>query len=341
MTIFQALRQGARSLHQARGMLLVFYAAATFPAVIGAAVVMAVPFHSLGHRTWPIALGNNLDVSWIAELIAQSIVPALPMLAAVLGLAALACILQLFLLGGTLRIYAVGEPFTAAAFFGGCGRYWWRLVRLALFSLIFFAVAIAIGVGLNWAGNKIWGEGSKASPLIYWRWFLVAVLACLIGQCSLAFDYAAIRLAGEESRKSVRAYLGAFRFIWRAPLRTMGLYIVLWLVALLFLGAYFGVSRLVPQTSLALVILLFLVRQATVFAKLWSRLLFYSAQCALYHDLRRIPVLMEAAPLPQPGPAALLVPGLESLTESVTPTEPEQVPPEARTDHVAGATSES
>jgi len=341
VTIFQALRQGVRSLQRARSMLLVFYAAATFPAVIGAAVVMTVPFHSLGHSTWPIALGDNLDVSWIAELIAQSIVPALPMLAAVLGLAALACILQLFLLGGTLRIFAVGETFTAAAFFGGCSRYWWRLVRLALFSLIFFAVAIAIGVGLNWAGNKIWGEGSKASPLIYWRWFLVAVLACLLGQCSLAFDYAAIRLAGEESRKSVRAYLGAFRFIWRAPLRTMGLYIVLWLVALLFLGAYFGVSRLVPQTSLALVILLFLVRQATVFAKVWSRLLFYSAQCALYHDLRRIPVLMEAAPLPQPEPAALLAPGLESPTESVTPTEPEQVPPEARTDHVAGATSES
>ena len=322
-------------------MLLVFYAAATFPAVIGAAVVMAVPFYSLGHSSWPIALGENLDVSWIAELIAQSIVPALPMLAAVLGLAALACILQLFLLGGTLRIFAVGETFTAAAFFGGSGRYWWRLVRLALFSLIFFAVAVAIGAGLNWAGNQIWGESSKASPLIYWRWFLVAVLACLIGQCSLAFDYAAIRLAGEESRKSVRAYLGAFRLIWRAPWRTMGLYIVLWLVALLILGAYFGVSRLVPQTSLALVILLFLVRQATVFAKLWSRLLFYSAQCALYHDLRRIPVLMEAAPLPQPGPAALLVPGLESLTESVTPTEPQQVPPEARTDHVASAPSES
>ena len=340
MRIFRALRQGVRSLQRARSMLLVFYAAATFPAVIGAAVVMTVPFLSLGHSTWPIALGNNLDVSWIAELIAQSIVPALPMLAAVLGLAALVCILQLFLLGGTLQIFAVGEPFTAAAFFGGCGRYWWRLVRLALFSLIFFAVAIAIGVGLNWAGNKIRGEGSKASPLIYWRWFLVAVFACLLGQCSLAFDYAAIRLAVEESRKSVRAYLGAFRFIWRAPLRTMGLYIVLWLVALLFLGAYFGVSRLVPQISLAMVILFFLVRQATVFAKVWSRLLFYSAQCALYHDLRRIPVLMEAAPLPQPESAALLVPGLKSLMESVTPTEPEQVPPEARTDHVAGAPSE-
>jgi hypothetical protein len=341
MTVFQSLRQGARSLHQARRMLLVFYTAATLPAVVGAAVVMTVPFNSLRHSTWAIALGNNLDASWISELIAQSTVPALPMLAAVVGLVGLACILQVFLLGGTLQIFGVGEPFTAAAFFGGCGRHFWRLVRLALFSVIFFAVSGAIGVGLKVAGLKIWGESSEASPLIYWSWFRAVVLACLLGLCSLAWDYAAIRLALEDSRKSVRAYLAAFRFIWRAPFRTMGLYIVLWLVVLLFLGAYAGVSRLVPQTSLALIFLLFLVRQATVLAKVWCRLLFYSAQCALYQHLRPSPVPGEPAPGPEPEPVALVGPELEPLKEPVPPTEPDQVLPEAPPDRTGTAHSES
>jgi hypothetical protein len=314
-------------------MLLVFYAAATLPAVVGAAVVMTVPFSSLGHSTWAIALGNNLDASWISELIAQSAVPALPMLAAILGLAGLARILQLFLLGGTLQIFGVGEPFAAATFFGGCGRHFWRLVRLALFSLLFFAVAGAIGAGLNVAGLKIWGEGSEAGPLIYWGWFRVVVLACLLGLCSLAFDYAAIRLAAEDSRKSVRAYLGAFRFIWRTPFRTAGLYAVLWLIALLFLGAYTGVSRLVQQTSLALIVLLFLIRQATVLAKVWCRLLFYSAQCALYLDLRPIPAPVQPVPEPEPEAAA--------LPEPEPATEPEPVPPEAPDDRPASASSES
>ena len=339
MTVFH---QGARSLHQARRMLLVYYAAATLPAVVGAAVVMTVPFNSLGHSTWAIALGNNLDASWIAELIAQSTMPALPMLAALLGLAGLARILQLFLLGGTLQIFGVGEPFSAAVFFSGCGRHFWRLVQLTLFSLIFFGVAGAIGAGLNWAGPKIWGEGSAASPLVYWGWFRVVFLACLLGLCSLAFDYAAIRLAVEDSRKSVRAYLGAFRFVWRAPFRTISLYIVLWLVVLLFLAAYAGVSWLVPQTSLALVILLFLVRQATVLAKVWCRLLFYSAQCALYRDLRPSPAPVEPAPGPEPEPAAL--PGLEiePLTkEPAPPAEPGQVPPATEPDRPGGAFAES
>jgi hypothetical protein len=319
MTIFQSLRQGARSLHQERRMLLVLYFAATLLAVIGAAVVMTVPFNSLGRSTWTIALGNNLDASWIAELAAQSTLPALPVLAAVAGLAALARILQLFLLGGALQILGVGEPFTAAAFFGGCGRYFWRLVRLALFSLIFFAAAGAIGAGLNMAGERIWGASSQAAPLIYWSWFRTVVLACLLGLCSLAFDYAAIRLAVEDSRKSVGAYLGSFRLIWLAPFRTVGLYIVLWLFILLFLGAYLGISGLVPQTSLVLILLLFLVRQVTVLAKVWCRLLFYSAQSVLYRDLRPHSVPVEPAPEPEPEPSAQLNLVLEPFTEAAQP----------------------
>jgi hypothetical protein len=321
-------------------MLLVFYGAATLPAMVGAAVVMTVPFHSLGHSTWANELGNSLDASWIAELIAQSTVPALPMLAAVVGLAGLARILQLFLLGGTLQVFGVGEPFTAAVFFGGCGRYFWRLVRLALFSLAFFAVAGAIAAGLNLAGNKIFGEGSEATPLIYWSWFRAGVLACLLGLCSLGFDYAAIHLAVEDSRKSVRAYLGAFRLILRAPLRTIGLYIVLWMVALLLLGAYAGVSQFLPQTSLALIVVLFLVRQAAVVARAWCRLLFYSAQCVLYRDLRPGPGLAEPASGPEPKPAVILGPELELLTESASPAGPAEVSPEAPSAPPAGAPSD-
>ena len=329
MTILQSLRQGVHSLRQSRWMVLVFYAAATLPAIVLAAVAMTVPFASLGHSTWAAALGRNLDLSWIAELAAGSTVPALPMVAALLGLAALACIVELFLLGGALRIFGAGESFTAAAFFGGCGRYFWRLVRLALFALLFYAVVCAIGGGLNAAGNAIWGEGSEAGPLIWWGRFQFAVLVCLLGLCNLAFDYAAIRLAVEDSRKAVRAYLGSFRLIRRAPFRTVGLYAALWLAASLVLVAYFGVSRLLPQTSVALVLLLFVVRQAMVVAKEACRLLFCSAQCALYADLRPVPAPAIVAPEPAPGPEPAPAPEAEVVpAEPASPEPPADVSPE-------------
>jgi hypothetical protein len=245
------------------------------------------------------------------------------MAAALVGLAALARILQLFLLGGTLEVFGTGEPFTAAVFFAGCGRNFWRIVRLAFFSLIFFAVAGALHSGLNSAGNKLWGEGNEATPLIYWSWFTYAVLAVTLGLCSLAFDYAAIRLVTDGKRHAVRAYFGAFRLIWRTPGRTISLYVMIWLITLLALGAYLGISQVLPQTSVVLVILLFLVRQCAVLARAWTRLLFYASQCAMYAELRppapRVIQEPEVAPEAEP----------QAPEEAPPPSDAVEVPPES------------
>ena len=285
MSVPKALRDGVVELNRSRRLALVFYAAATLPAIVGAAVVMTVPLGSLGQSTWAEAMGGSLDLSWIAELGAQSTLPGLPIVASVVGVFCLARLLHLFLLGGALQVFATGRPY-AAEFFSGCGRNFWRLARLGLFSLPFFSIAFAIHAGLDMAGNKLWGEGNEATPLVHWSWFSYAMLAILLGLCSLAHDYGAIRLVTEDSRRAVRAYLGAFRLIWRAPLRTLGLYAAVWLIGLLLLGAYLGVAGSLPQTGMALVLLLFVVRQCAVVVKVWWRLLFYSSECALYADLR-------------------------------------------------------
>jgi len=260
---------------------------------------------------------GGLDPSWIVELIAHSALPGLPILAALVGLASLARILQLFLLGGTLQTFGSGEPFTASVFFAGCGRNFWRIVRLTLFSLLFAAASGAIAGGINMAGAKLWGEGNEATPLIRWSWLTYTAFAVLLGLCSLAFDYAAIRLVVADSRKAVRAYLGACRMIWRTPGRTIGLYVMIWLIVLLALGAYLGISQVLPQTSMALVLLLFLVRQCAIVAKSWTRLLFYSSQCAMYADMR------------PPAPAVIHEPPPEPETQPATELEPVETPPES------------
>ena len=336
MTVSQALRRGIIDLARSRRMVLLFYAAATLPAIIGAAVVMTIPLLSLGRSTWTEAMAGNLDLTWVAETIAQSALPAVPLVAALACLAAFGRVLQLFLLGGALQTFGGGQPFSATVFFAGCGRNFWRMVRLALFSLLFFAAALALQGGINFAGNKMWGEGNEATPLVYWSWFSYSVLAILLALCSLAFDYAAIRLVTEDSRKAVRAYLGAFRLIWRAPVSTLVLCAVIWIIALLLLAGYAGISQMLPQTSGGLVILLFGVRQGAVLARSWCRLLFYSSQCAMYAGLcppapplMAVPepeLLPESEPLPELGP--LLepdAPGAEAETES--PAQPETPSP--------------
>jgi hypothetical protein len=144
-------------------------------------------------------------------------------------------------------------------------------------------VAVAIGAGLNMAG--IDQRKPEASPLIYWSWFRAVALACLLGLCSLAFDYGAIRLAVEDGRKSVRAYLRLPLHLADAVPHHRSLHRA-WLVVL-FSSALTSAFPVGPADALALIFLLFLnppsrrPRQGLV--------PFYSAQCALYQTCVRAP----------------------------------------------------
>ena len=178
-------------------------------------------------------------------------------------------------------------------------------------------------------GDKIWGEGSEATPLVYWGWARFALLLALAGLTGLIFDYARIKLVAADSRKTIRAAIGAVRFVFGNFRKTAGLYVVVWAIALVLLAAYYGVSRVVSQTSLGLVVALFAIRQAMVLAKGWTQLLFYSSGAEMYAGLTPVAVaemppaevvpvaeaaaeVPVAAPAPVPEVAEADVPGADA-----------------------------
>lgn len=326
MTITQALRRGVRTVNGAKRLWFLFYAVNTLTAALVAAALMSVPFHSLGDSAWAQQMVGNLDLQWISELAAiHGSLPTLPIVAAACGVFALAAIVYLFLLGGVLQICWARQPFVMRDFFAACGKHFWRLLRLAIYSAIFYGFALLVGRLLAAAGQKIWGEGSEATPLVYWSWFRMTVLVCLLGFVSLVFDYARIRLVAEDSRRAFRVALGSFRFVWRNLGRTVGLYVALSAVTLLVMGAYFGVSLAIPQTTAATVLLLLLVRQVTVIARIWSRLLCYAGQCEMYDALKPPP-----APEPERLPEPEIIPepdaGTEPPVEVIAATEAPETP---------------
>jgi hypothetical protein len=266
---------------------------------------MTLFFHSLGHSAWAEQMGRSFDLQWIGEAIAEyGRMPALPVLAAAVGVYLILEVGRLFLLGGALRLFCARETFTLEGFFAGCGRYFWSFVRLGLLSLVFYAVAIAAARLLAKIGQAMWGEGSVAGPLIYWGWFRLAVLLCLVGYVGLVFDYARIRMVA-DCPKAFRAMRWSFRFVGANFKRTAGLYIVLRAIVLLFIAVYFGLSRVVAETSVAALTLLLVFRQILVLARTWSRLLFYASQFELYDAL-------ETAPAVEPEPVEEPVSGAET-----------------------------
>lgn len=291
MTIAEALRRGMWTLSRSGRIVFAFYAATTAAALLITAPVFAIAYRSLGDSAWAHEMTRNLDVSWLAEMFAAyGAVPWAPVTATMAGAAAISAVVYLFLLGGALQVFCTGEPF-----FAGCGRNFWRMVRLTLVSLVFYAGAWVVYRRVAAVGRRIWGEGSEAGPLIHWSWFSAAVCLCLLALVNLVFDYARVMLVIEDQKRTVRATIAAWRFVWRNFGRTAGMYAGVCAIAVLSLAAYLGISHSFAQSSIALVILLLVVRQVMVMVKIWSRLLFCTTAIEMYTALRPAPpVVVEA-----------------------------------------------
>jgi hypothetical protein len=303
MTIAKALREGMRRLNAAKRIVFLVYVVTTATGLLGTAVIMSVVAGSLGHSLWARQMAANFDSEWVAELAARhGSLLAAPWAAAIPGVLAIFAVIYLFLLGGVLEVLCAGAPVSPGSYFGGCGKHFWRLFRLTLWTAPCAVVPAIAGGILSRIGNRLWGAGSVETPLVYWSWFRILVVLCGFALVNLAFEYAAIGMAAEDSRRSGRALLGAFRLTLRRPEKTLVLYASLCLILALTMAAGFGVSRIVAQTSAAAVLALFLFRQAAVLAKTWSWLLFFPAQAAMWEAIKPAP--SEAAPAPAEVTAA-------------------------------------
>ena len=330
MTLIAALRLGLRALSLRKRMWLLFYGVTTLWALAVVAPVIALLLATLGESAWASGMAGNFDVQFIAELIfgKSAGLSFTTLMAAGAAVFAVAAIAHVFLLGGAIQLFCAHEPFSPAAFFDGCGRHFWRFVRLALVSALFYVAVMGLSRGLNGLGNEIWGEGSVQTPLIYWDWFRTALVLVLFGLVNLCFDYARIRLVAEDSRKAFRGAMASIRFVFRNFRRTAGLYAVLWASLLAILLAYRGAAELLAQPTLGIVIVLFLIRQITVIAHTGMQLVFYSSQSEMYLALAPPKVVSEepmeaGSPLPEPEAAAEPIAPAPELLADETPTTPE------------------
>jgi hypothetical protein len=296
VTAWKALARGIGLLQRHKRLWFVFYGATTLAALLITAPVIAVAMHSLGGSVWAREMTGNLDISWFSEMYAQYRGLPMSMLGVlVAGVGAISLVVYLFFLGGALQVLC-----TDGSFLAGCGRNFWRIVRLSLISAAFYGAALFVANRVNAVGPRMWGEGSVETPLVYWGWLHATVLVCLAGYVNLVFDYARVRLVAEDQRGAWRAAFASFGFVWRYRGKTVPLYCLVCAIAGLCFAAYLGISHVTPQSSMMTVLLLLAIRQAMVLAKTWSRLLFCSTAWEMYSALRPAPVPESAPPEPEP-----------------------------------------
>ncbi len=230
----------------------------------------------------------------------------------VIGAACLAyVVIWIFLAGGILDRYARNRPTRATGFFGRCGVFFFRFLRLGALALVAYWLLYAyvhawlFGTVYPWAARDLTVERTA----FFIRVLLYAVFGVLLFGCNLIFDYAKIRAVVEDRRSMIGALVSAVRFVVRQPGRAVGLYALDGLTFLVVVLAYGAVAPGAGGAGWSLRAGL-LITEVYLLARLWVKLLFYASQTALFQGtLAHVDYVAAPQPVWPDSPAAEAIGG--------------------------------
>ena len=216
--------------------------------------------------------GTLAIISGIADRVALD--PALAA-AAVMSIA-----LWVFLSGGVIDRLARGRPVGAAHFFGACGVYFWRFLRLAVF------IGAAYWVLFRWLHPFLFGrvyhhftrDMTQEMSGIALRTLLYAVFLIAVAFVSVVADFAKTRAVVEDRRSMVGAIGAALRFIRRRPFRVTGLYLLNGIAFIVILRLWLQSAP--PATAPAWFALL--VTQLYLLLRVWAKLAFMASEVVFF-----------------------------------------------------------
>ena len=192
----------------------------------------------------------------------------------------------LFFWGGILDRYARRRRVGAHAFFGICGVFFWRFLRLALVA------ALAYGVLFGWLHGVLFDRlypwltrdlDTERTAFVI-RVVLYVVFAAPVAALVLLFDLAKARAVVEDRRSMLGAILAAARILRRHPVACV---IPFLLNLVLFLAVLVAYAFLAPGAGGGDTLsfgYMVLVGQAYIAARLAVRLAFGATAVAIVQD---------------------------------------------------------
>ncbi|MGJ5818525.1 hypothetical protein [Paludibaculum fermentans] len=297
MTVLQAISGAAGRVSLRKRMIVAYWFFHTLMAAFVAVPLMGVAISNLSHSRYGSELVKGFDIAWLVELYfyvqgspLSAIVPTLLLAVFLLFMG------SIFLAGGAVKMLVYDGPdYSPRMFYEGCGRYFWRFLRLTLYSLLFYGSVLILQRILRKLAEKAWGEGMEDHQLIIAGWVVSGLTIVLCGVVSTAMDYAKVRLVSDDSRKSLRAAFGSMRLVLTHLGKTMGAWLVLMVILAVFVGLYLPVSNWLQGGGAGKVLALIVVQQLYVFSRVWLRMMAWGTAAELDPFVR-------PKPLPPPEP---------------------------------------
>jgi hypothetical protein len=194
--------------------------------------------------------------------------------------------LWLFLLGGILDRYARQRRLGSYGFFGACGTFFWRFLRLAVIVGLFYG--LLFGLLHPWLFDTVYPWLTREIPVertaFLIRLLLYLPFLALVTATMLLVDIAKARAVVEDRRSMLGALVAAARFVRRHPGSAAAVFganvaifgLVALCYAILVPGASYG--------STASIVYAALIGQLYIAARLGVKLAFMASAVALVQD---------------------------------------------------------
>lgn len=192
--------------------------------------------------------------------------------------------LYIFLNGGIIgRVAAEGEKVTLQNFFGDCGRYFWRFLRVFLLTVIGYALVFGILFSLIGAAFKPWIKGaSNEVPTIIASNLRTLVFLLIFTIVQMYFDYIKVSLVIRDSKKVASTALSTLGFIGRRFFKAWVLYLLVGILFIAFTVLYFLAGKILPKEGLAAFLIAFVWGQAYIWLRIGVKVLFFSTESHFY-----------------------------------------------------------
>ena len=254
--------------------------------LLGAAGARTQLDHLLRYSLAGESLTKGFDLGMFFELVN---VPSANLMRSVGGSLLFALLFPLFMLfvtGGILAVYRENRKFTAGEFFAASGAFFWRFVRLVVFSLVPFGLLGAAFSGVRKLSDYLGDRAVSAQTGFYILLAGAAIVVLLVLFVRLWFDIAQVRAVVQDERRMWPNLWKALGIAWRQARTLFRVYLCISGVAWVTLAVGLFIWTKLPPTAtpVSFLVLQFIILMQLL-TRLWQRassVTWYKRHAAMY-----------------------------------------------------------
>lgn len=194
-------------------------------------------------------------------------------------------LVQQFFVGGLISIFNNPQKNHIVDFFYGGVKYWVRMTKVFLISLIFFALAFKVS---DLMGDLItkWFINSEDVILEFIiRATRYVFLICFLGFVMMFSDYLKMNLAIKDHNKIIRAIIETTLLIKKNFFPIGATFLTVNIIGAIGALTYSLIEKQIPRTPYYFLILFFILQQMLIIFRMFIRMLFYSTGVYLFNEL--------------------------------------------------------